>query len=201
MNQGKTQTWLYFASKIAKQFENTATQIDYVVKFDADSMLKLYDFLDFAYNRLPPAPYNKNVYAGSLRDKLNWYKQGSSLNHAYGERNRYESFFNREFDGVHLYLAGQCYVMSTDLAAFVAKEARFAKVRFVKGGYLEGVEDHDVSTMVFRDISPVSVIAISVSQRFWEHPVKGAPRFLKIKERERARVNRKPYQGELLKYL
>mmetsp|Transcript_5757 Transcript_5757/g.14381 ORF Transcript_5757/g.14381 Transcript_5757/m.14381 type:complete len:398 (+) Transcript_5757:139-1332(+) len=199
MNDGKSQTWFYFASKIAKQFEKTPSPIDYVVKFDSDSMLKLHDFFEFAHTRLPPAPYNKNIFAGSLRNKGPWYFQGSGLGHPESELSRYESYWGNEYDGVHLYLAGQCYLMSIDLAAFVAEEAPFSKVRVAKGGYIEGHEDHDIAAMVYHNPSPITLITIGKSQRFWEHPVKGAPRYLNIVKRETARVNREPFEGKILK--
>jgi hypothetical protein len=199
MNEGKSQTWFYLGSKIAKQFKKTATPIDYIVKFDSDSILKLHDFLEFAHTRLPPPPYNKNIFAGALRDKGPWYFQGSDLKHPQSELARYESHWGNEHDGVHLYLAGQCYLMSTDLAAYVAEEAPFSKVRVAKGGYIEGHEDHDIAAMVYHNPSPITLISIGKSQRFWEHPVKGAPRYLKIVKRETARVKRKPFEGKMLK--
>mmetsp|Transcript_9662 Transcript_9662/g.20936 ORF Transcript_9662/g.20936 Transcript_9662/m.20936 type:complete len:411 (+) Transcript_9662:226-1458(+) len=199
MNDGKSQTWFYFGSKMAKLFEKTETPIDYVVKFDSDSILKLHDFLEFAHTKLPPPPYNKNIFAGALRDKGPWYFKDSKLGHVQSDMARYESHWGIEYDGVHLYLAGQCYLMSVDLAAFVAEEAPFSKMRVAKGGYLEGHEDHDIAAMVYHNPSPITLITIGKSQRFWEHPVKGAPRYNKIVKRETARVNRKPFEGKILK--
>lgn len=200
MNEGKSETWFYFGSKLSKQFENTNSPIDYIVKFDSDSMLKLHDFLEFANARLPPAPYNKNVFVGALRDKGPWYFKDSDLGHPQSEMARFESRWGTEYDGVHLYLAGQCYLMSADLAAFVAEEAPFSKVRVAKGGYIEGHEDHDIAAMVYHNPSPITLVTIGKSQRFWEHPVKGAPRFNKIVEREKARINREPFEGKMLKF-
>eukprot|EP00536_Pseudo-nitzschia_multiseries_P000810 jgi/Psemu1/234030/estExt_Genewise1.C_100054 len=199
MNEGKSQTWFYFGSKMCKQYEETETPIDYVVKFDSDSMLKLHEFLEFARDRLPPAPYNKNIFAGALRDKGPWYFKDSKLTHPQSERARYESHWGTQYDGVHLYLAGQCYLMSADLAAFVAEEAPFSKMRVAKGGYIEGHEDHDIAAMVYHNPSPITLITIGKSQRFWDHPVKGMPRYNKIVQREEARVSRKPFEGKILK--
>lgn len=199
MNEGKSQTWFYFGSKIANEFRKTSTPIDYVMKFDSDSILRLHDFLELAHTRLPPAPYNKNIFAGALRDKGPWYFKNSKLGHPQSELSRYESHWGREYDGVHLYLAGQCYLMSTDLAAFVAAEAPYSRVRVAKGGYIEGHEDHDIAAMVFHNPLPISLITIGKTQRFWEHPVKGAPRYNKIVKRETARVKRTPYEGKMLR--
>ena len=200
MEDGKSQTWLYFASKMATQFVETPTPIDYVMKLDSDSILKLHEFLEFKDSRLPPAPYNKNIFLGALRDKLQWYFSGDKERHNAEDRPRYESHWGREHENVHIYLAGQCYLMSAGLAAFVAEEAPLSKIRVAPGGYVEGVEDHDISAMVYHSPSPISWMTIGKSQRFWEHPVKGLPRYRKIVEREQARVNRKPFEGEELKF-
>jgi len=199
MNEGKSQSWLYFASKMADQFSRSSTPIDYVMKFDSDSILRLHDFLEFAHTRLPPAPYNTNIFGGALRDKGPWYHEDSKLKHPPSELSRFESHWGQEYDGVHLYLAGQCYFMSTDLAGFVATEAPFSRARVAKGGYIEGHEDHDISAMVYHNPSPINLITIGKTQRFWEHPVKGAPRYQKIVKRETARMNRTPYEGKVLR--
>ena len=199
MNEGKSQTWFYFASKLADQFSHSSTPIDYAMKFDSDSILRLHDFLEFAHTRLPPAPYNNNIFGGALRDKGPWYHDNSKLSHPASELSRYESHWGREYDGVHIYLAGQCYFMSMNLAKFVASEAPFSRVRVAKGGYIEGHEDHDIAAMVYHSPLPINLITIGKTQRFWEHPVKGAPRYQKIVKRETARVNKTPYKGKVLR--
>jgi len=199
MNEGKSQTWMYFGSRVAARFKNTTTPIDYVVKFDSDSMLKLHDYFHFANTRLPPHPYNVNIFAGAIRDKGPWYNDASlAKNRGPTERARYESHWGNEYDGVHLYVAGQCYIMSTDLAEFVAGEAPFSRFRVAAGGYLEGHEDHDVSAMAYHSPKPINLITVGKSQRFWEHPVKGAPRYLKIVKRETYRMNGTMYEGKIL---
>lgn len=191
MNDGKSPTFFYFATTVVEEFGN----IDYVMKLDADAILHLHDFFLFAHEHLPPAPYNTNIFAGALRDKAGWAKDM----HPPQDMARFESFWGNEFEGVHLYLAGQCYLMSYDLAKFVAEEAPFAKTRIAKGGYLEGHEDHDVSSMAFHSPTPVHMITIGKSQRFWEHPVKGQPRWIRIEKRERARMNQQLFEGKSLR--
>jgi len=117
---------------------------------------------------LPPAPYNKHVYVGALRDKAYWPKHKTEE-----ERIRYESYFGNNFEGVHLYVAGQIYMMSTDLARYVGQEALANKC-----SYCEGHEDHDISAMAFHSPDPVKLVVVGRNQRFWEHPVKGEVRFL-----------------------
>lgn len=53
MDDGKSPTWFYYASQLAKQYD-----IDYIAKCDTDSIFSLHDFLHFAYFNMPPAPYN-----------------------------------------------------------------------------------------------------------------------------------------------
>jgi hypothetical protein len=87
------------------------------------------------------------------------------------QMDRLESFWGNEFGGVHLYVDGQLYFMSGDLVHFVANEALYAKSRIGFGGYLEGMEDHDISGMVWHAPSPIHVVPLTRSQRFWEYPV------------------------------
>lgn len=193
MEDGKSQTWFYFASTIATQFEATSTPIDYVMKFDSDALLNLHHFLEFKDTKLPPAPYNKEIFAGSLREKLLWYVKDEGREGLFKSK---ETFWRLEHDNVHIYMAGQCYLMSSDLAAFVAEEAQRAE----KGGYLEGVEDHDVSSMLAQHPSPISYLGIGRHQRFWYHPVKGQPRYERLLLKEKARMNGEEFEGEKLKF-
>jgi hypothetical protein len=88
--------------------------------------------------------------------------------------------------------AGQCYILSHDLAAAVAKEAPNSR------SYTEDTEDHDISAMAFHTPIPVHMIVISRSQRFWEHPVKGEPRWKRIWKRESSRMQGIPFEGKQL---
>ena len=181
MNEGKSQTWMYYGSKIAEEYD-----LDYVTKCDADSLLHLHEFFQFAYKHLPPAPYNSQMYIGALRDKAYWPRHQTEE-----EKIKYESYFGNKFEGVHLYIAGQLYIMSTDLARFVGEEARRSKCP-----YCEGHEDHDISAMAFHSPDPVKLVVIGRPNRFWEHPVKGEPRWRRILARETARVTRVPFEGK-----
>ena len=182
MNEGKSQTWLKYGAEIAQEYG-----LDYVTKCDADSLLHLHEFFQWAYVHLPPAPYNKNVYVGALRDKAYWPKHETNE-----ERVRFESYFGNNFEGVHLYTAGQLYMMSTDLAKFVGQEALANSC-----SYCEGHEDHDISAMAFHSRDPIKLMVISRPQRFWEHPVKGEPRWRRIWARESARMEGVAFEGNV----
>jgi hypothetical protein len=69
MNQGKSQTWLKYAAQILKAYD-----IDYVAKSDSDTLLFLDKMMDFMDENLPPAPYNRNILAGSVVDKWWWWE-------------------------------------------------------------------------------------------------------------------------------
>jgi hypothetical protein len=182
MNEGKSQTWMKYGAKIAEQYD-----LDYVAKCDADSLFHLHEFFHFAYKNMPPAPYNTNMYVGALRDKAYWPRHETEE-----ERIRFESFFGNNYEGVHLYVAGQIYIMSRDLAKFVGKEALEGKCT-----YCEGHEDHDISAIAFHSPEPVKLVVVGRSHRFWEHPVKGEPRWRRIWAREQARMAGEPFEGKL----
>lgn len=183
MEDGKSQTWFKYAAEIAKRYD-----LDYIAKCDGDSILHLHEFFMFAYINLPPAPYNQHIYAGALRDKAFFPRKKTEE-----ERIRFESYFGNNFEGVHLYVAGQLYIISTDLAEFVGNEALASNC-----SYCEGIEDHDISAMAFHSPDPISLKVIGRSHRFWEHPVKGQPRWNRIWERESARVRGIPFEGKML---
>jgi hypothetical protein len=188
MNEGKSQTFFYFASTVMEEYG-----FEYAMKLDADALLHLHDYFLFTHNHLPPKPYNTNIFGGALRDKAGW-PAGNAV-----DMPRKESFWGTEFEGVHLYLAGQMYFMSLDLCQFVANEAPYSKIRLAEGGYLEGHEDHDIAAMVFHSPTPIHMVTIGKSQRFWEHPVKGEPRWKRIVKRETARMSRDKFEGRMLR--
>jgi Galactosyltransferase len=182
MNEGKSQTWMYYGATIAEEYD-----LDYVAKCDADSIFHLHEFFHFAYKNMPPAPYNTMMYIGALRDKAYWPKHTTDK-----ERVQFESYFGMNYDGVHLYIAGQLYILATDLAKFVGKEALANNC-----SYCEGHEDHDISAMAFHSPEPIKMVVIGRSHRFWEHPVKGEPRWRRILAREQARMSGELFEGKL----
>ncbi|CAB9501274.1 expressed unknown protein [Seminavis robusta] len=202
MNEGKSQTWFKYGYLIAQDYP----EISYVMKLDADSILHLHEFFHFAYRHLPPPPHSNNAYVGALRDKAYWpLKKGITPK----DREELEGFFGADFEGVHLYLAGQCYILSINLARVVMKESKVLdekKIRLAENppkikrnytSYLEGHEDHDIAAMVFHSLEPVHLITVGRKQRFWEHPVKGEPRWRRIWHREVARMEGRPFENKL----
>jgi hypothetical protein len=66
-HEGKAQTWLRYASQVAQNYG-----IEYVAKCEHTSSLDIPKYFRFADRRLLPAPYNKGLFAGSMRDKHFW---------------------------------------------------------------------------------------------------------------------------------
>jgi len=185
-------------------------QIDYAMKVDADSILSLHEWFIFAHSHLPPR--GRRIMGGALRHKAYW-----TSNLPLDEQKHLESYWKEEYDRVHIYLAGQLYFMSYDLCCAIAREAPTA------ASYMEGFEDHDVSSMAFHSAASkttttttsstnetsglrysggaIHIIPIAKFQRFWAHPVKGQRRWIRIRKREEARMAGEQFDGkDLLVY-
>lgn len=157
MNEGKSQTWFKFATTIMEKYD-----LDYTGKIDSDSLPYLDKFFNWAYTYLPPPPYNRGIIAGAPIDKMWWSRNKAQINEDVNE-----DFFRASYGKVmHLYAAGQCYIMSRDLAHTVVLEAPKSN------SYREGHEDHDISAMAFHSPKPISFHFLSLQQQFWRHPVK-----------------------------
>ena len=202
-HEGKAQTFLYFAHRDVlgndgeshpdgQKKQNQLLPIEYCMKIDSDTFLSIDQFFNFSETNLAPAPFNRGVLAGVLRDKS--YRMSSSDDDGEDDGNesllsanknktkpeepssedrpRLESFWGNEFEGVHLYMSGQLYILSYDLVEFVLTEVIRSRLRVAPGGYVIGREGHDISSMAFHSPTPLQVIAISKSQRFWKHPIK-----------------------------
>jgi Galactosyltransferase len=162
MNEGKSQTWFYYASLQLEKYG-----IEYVMKMDTDSLLYLDRYFTFADHSLPPAPYNSRIMAGAPVDKA-WWKMDRA------KKDVKEPYFNKYYSTMHLYAAGQMYILSYDLARDVAKvAATHDKVEI----YKEGHEDHDVSMMVFLALEyekdhPIKYVILPYHNPFWLHNLK-----------------------------
>jgi hypothetical protein len=183
MNDGKSQTWLYYGAQLAQQYD-----LDYVIKCDSDTVLSLHDFFRFAYVNLPPAPYNSNMLVGIPWSKSDW---GSS-----DRTDETERHFRDYYNGVHIYAAGQLYILSTDLARAVGDEARSLQG---KCSYCSPHEDHDVSTMAYHSKRPVKFMMMGYHQIYWQHWVKHDDSgYDRIWEREKARMQGLSFEGQIL---
>ena len=183
-NDGKSQTFLYFAYRDVMGNGDVggpdSPLLEYCMKVSPSTYFSPDGFLKFALEELYPAPYNRGVMAGVLRDKAYGMSPSTdddgqvstSIRPPAKDMPRLESFWGNEFDGVHLYMSGQLYVLSYDLIKFVLTEVPFSRERVAPGGYVVGREGHDISSMAFHSPTALQVITISKSQRFWTYPVK-----------------------------
>jgi hypothetical protein len=189
MNEGKSQTWFAYAAQLAKDYP-----IDYIVKQDTDTILYLDRYFDFVDTMLPPAPYNRNIMAGSVVDKF-WWGEDKVNRQAPAER-----WAIRKYGGLlHLYVEGQWYLMSPDLARTVQQQAVLGPEETQK--YIAGHEDHDVSAMAFHSERPINLIIVSMQQRHWLHNVKislGNGRWNRLWERETKRMHQYAQQKLML---
>jgi hypothetical protein len=169
MNQGKTSTFVYWASLQARTYK-----IPYIAKCDSDTMLRLPTMVQFLHQELPKIPILDNH--NTTRRRQQQYTTAPSIVLGAPRHKNYgkwlstvdESFWKREwFRGMHLYLSGEFYLMSSNLAERATEEARSLQnaIPHVKPhtkpkrrgepeikndfhGYLEGHEDHDTTAMV-----------------------------------------------------
>lgn len=176
LNEGKSQTWIAYASSMAKKLD-----IDYIGKQDTDSLTKLDRLLTFTREHLPPAPYNKNIMAGFLANKFWWDAEKYGMRMIQwmsGEEElpleEWELIRTKEGPFVYKYgmplrpyIQGQFYIFSRDLGEVVAQEA------LKTPNYTHWHEDHDISAMAMIGAhEPIKIIAVSKQQRFWQHKVK-----------------------------
>ena len=172
MKEGKSQTWLYRAQQLVRRYD-----FDYVGKCDSDSVLDLVRLLQFSDENLPPKPYNKGTIVGKPCDKLWWNMwRKSPARYSPEEKNAKEGFLRDRYGKVsrfnlifHIYALGQFYMLSPDLVDTVVREASSQRHKT----YMEGNEDHDISTMAFHSRNPIRFIFLSeIDMQFWLHPVK-----------------------------
>ncbi len=176
-HNGKSQTFLNYAYRhvFGSFSDHENPWIEYCIKISPDTFLSLDKYFAFARTELAPAPFHRGVLGGVLRDKsygMSSSQDGKELvTYTSNELPRLESFWGNEFEGIHLYMSGQMYILSCDLVEFVLKEVPYSRLRVAPGGYVLQQEGHDIFSMAFHSPTPLHVITIAKSQRFWTFPV------------------------------
>lgn len=177
-HDGKSQTFLNFAYRHVWGIGDTDERrvpIEYCIKVDPQTFLSLHQYLHFAQTELLPAPFHRGILGGMVRDKSYSTPPTSQVGNNPRQQPevlpRLESFWGNEFEGIHLYMSGELYILSFDLVEFVLKEVPFSRHRVAPGGYVIREEGHDISSMAFHSPTPLHVITIGKSQQFWTHPV------------------------------
>lgn len=208
MNEGKTETYLYWASKVSRQFN-----IPFVAKCDTDTVIRFQKLLQFLHQELPKSPVRVNdaearpqsIVAGAMRHKP--WKSGFLPTVD-------ESFWQQHyFQGMHLYLNGGFYLMSQHLAELAVREARQLehiipniKIDLPRGvyndphAYLEGAEDHDAIALAEQGLfkspehkeSLMQWLVMPKNLRFFSHPVKNIKKWEHFLTTEQKRINNYP---------
>ncbi|KAL7573761.1 hypothetical protein ACA910_007791 [Epithemia clementina (nom. ined.)] len=220
MNHGKSPSWFYYAHGLVDRL-----RLDYVAKCDSDTVVDLKRYFHFATKKLPPAPWNQAIYAGKVMDKLWW---GNDEEHWKGRKSlkqytaqerhlhesmveRYSSFLPKHLQStatLHLYMAGQFYLLSTDLVQSVAEQ--LANPQHIL--YTEGdAEDHDISSMIyFHQRRAIQLVMLSPQDdQFWEHPFKfritaaskAAGNMAKTKRGDNAQAEEEDYRTNQMKQM
>ena len=158
----KTPTFLYWATQQAKIHDS----IEYIVKCDSDTMLRYAFLLRMMHKELPWNPARSTV-LGAIRHKAIW-------NETTGDESFWEQTY---FHGMHLYLGGQFFLMSMDLALAVVSQAQNYGSRLK---YLEGHEDVSQSSPYFLAntsmiivVSFVTFLLLCLIARHIEHDASG----------------------------
>lgn len=173
-HDGKSQTFLNFAYRhvlgLGENYDGRRVQIEYCIKVGSDTFLSMYRYFHFAQTELLPSPFHRGILGGIVRDK-SYTDRSTTQGYKDHDSPRLQSFWGNEFEGIHLYMSGELYILSCDLVEFVLKEVPFSRQRIAPGGYVTGEEGYDISSMVFHSPTPLHIITIGKSQRFWTHPV------------------------------
>jgi hypothetical protein len=146
MEEGKSQTWFKFATKVMDLYD-----MDYVSKCDSDSLVFVPSLFEFAKRNLPPAPYNQRIYVGKMYDLQ--LCGGLDKPHCLAMKGR-------------AYMVGQLYILSADLVYYITSDQVDRK------GLSVGFEDYDIGRMVLSNPHPIKMIPLLGHQKFWRHPLK-----------------------------
>jgi hypothetical protein len=143
MKEGKSQTWLKYATWISK---NSTLPLDYVGKIDGDTLLYPHLFLKEVLQGLPHSrtkkPYNIRVYGGDYRIR----PSTATLNLG------------------PVYMGGHFYFLSLDLAQYIVGDQCNRTAVAVYS------EDQSIGNFVHTH--PLPIRRIRLTTRLFEHPLK-----------------------------
>jgi Galactosyltransferase len=174
MNEGKSQTWFKYASQIVEQYD-----FDYAIKADTDTYVVMDLFFDFANQHLPVR--GSRIFAGFLNDAAYWL--GTRPNPYGNDEPSTQQFLSSRSSMVHLYMLGQFYILSKDLAKWVSSKT------FVNEKWYQKIEDYDMRMRVFDFPEQIHLVRIQPHQVFWVHPAKTRLRWFLFMNRISRRKN------------
>ncbi len=121
--------------------------IDYISKIDDDSVLSPDLLFQFINDDLPIAPYNRRMYGGSPVP-------------SWGHN--------------HVYVSGQFYFVSADLAHYVGNELTPADRK--KMMHARPTEDCDMGSFIYSNPNPIKLVNMNTG-KVWDHPKKTLEEF------------------------
>ena len=145
-----------------------------------------------------------HVLATAFRHKAWWYHNDNS-NLTQSQIIQMEDYWMHEYyAGMHLYMSGECYLVSLELAQAIVDGCR--RLGTTKHPYLAGHEDHDATVYMEMGLQQqqqqqqsssinnhnnhaIRWIGMPKHVRFWEHPVKADFWWNRILKREQRRVS------------
>lgn len=116
---------------------------DYVGKTDSDTYVNVDELIEFVVTELPQSPDNVHIYGG-----IPW----------------------ANFHKSSLYMAGQFYFVSSDLAQYVGYELTPTHRSNLRNEWRH-TEDMDIGNFISNSPYPIKYVICS-SHMFWHHPVK-----------------------------
>jgi hypothetical protein len=165
------QTMLLYVSKYLVD----PYHLDYVMLLQATYSLELDPFFQITRLQLTPPQPTHLLLMGQLRDKSqdSHHADPSSNHHTRESEPRefsnapMEHLFFKNFDSIHLYLASDCYLVSTSLIPGILQEHSKPETRqLLLVGHHSG---HDISTLA-SSIAKTNIhwISITKQNKFWK---------------------------------
>ncbi len=150
-NQGKSRTWLNYASQIAKAYG-----WDYIIKCDAKTHLHIDAFFKF----------NSNNIVDGLFHHQHWPR---------GAQNVYSGLVHWSYPDYHILMSGAFYIVSRDLAERVSKLSMDERQgrpgsRKRRDGFADDV-DTGFAIMLNHDIVHVVAISNEQAELLWKYPL------------------------------
>jgi hypothetical protein len=141
--------------------------LDYVMILQATYSLELDPFFQIARIQLTSPRPSQFILMGDVRDKDQNSHPDNPVQDPREFQTHIERFFIDYFDSIHLYLASECYLVSTNLIPGILQEHSKPKTReLLLVGHHSG---HDISTLA-SSIPKTNIhwISITKQNKFWK---------------------------------
>jgi len=150
MNKGKTPTWFKYANGLSRSFGENG--FNYIGKLDSDTLISVPNLIHMINHDLPSEA--KNVYGGIVCDEK-----------ACGDPERCHEILQGK-----VYMTGQFYFLSLDLASYVSDDA------LNRAAISSYSEDVDMGLWVHSSNQILKLVILNNKNVFWIHNVKNMDR-------------------------